>query len=582
MLCQTRRVAANEIRSSSGSATRQEVDDADPADSPHELGLSSAPTEPDRLPEGPRLGVIGWMRWLWRTLTSMRTALLLLLLLGLAAVPGSLVPQERRQPAQAADFRRRNPGLSTLLDKLGVFDVFSSPWFGAIYLLLFISLAGCIVPRCWHYVRTLRSRPPAPPRVLSRMPEHVRFTAPADDLHDVLHAASAVLRRRHFRITTAPGEGGWVAAEKGYLREAGNLVFHLALFGLLIALALGSVFGTTGQKLVLQGQGFTNTRTQYDDFTPGTLANGDDLEPFAFQLKGFTATYQRSGPQRGTPSSFIARLRYSEGTGGTSRNARVEVNKPLDVNGTKVFLVGHGYAPVVTVRDGKGNVAWKGPVPFLPQDGNLRSVGVVKAPDAVDAKGRPDQLGFSGFFLPTVRLTANGWLSAFPATDDPVMVLNAYHGDLGLNSGVPQNVYQLNTKGATQFKDGDGTPYAKALRPGDMMTLPNSAGSLRFDGIQQWASFQIARNPSNGTALWSAIAAGAGLCASLFVRRRRIWIRVRPRAEGGTGAEIEVAGLERGSSERLADEVEEIAADLRARLPQDTQDTPASSPEEQL
>lgn len=544
--------------------------------------MSSAPSDPSESGGGPRLGPVGWLRWLWHSLTSMRTALVLLLLLSLASIPGSLIPQEARQPAAAADFRKRYPGLSPVLDKLGFFDVFSSPWFAAVYLLLFISLAGCIVPRCLHYARSMRAQPPAAPRVLARMPQHERWTAVADS-EVALSTAARVLRRRRFRVAVQLGEDGWVAAEKGYLREAGNLVFHISLFGLLVALAVGSLFGTTGQKLVLEGQGFTNTPTQYDDFTPGTLAFGDGLEPFGFRLQGFEAVYQRSGPQRGTASSFVARLNYTKGTGGTSRSARVEVNKPLDVNGTRVFLVGHGYAPVVTVRDGEGNTVWSGPVAFLPQDNNLRSVGVIKAPDAVDAKGKPDQLGFSGFFLPTVQLSKQGWSSTFPAPDDPVMVLNAYRGDLGLNSGVPQNVYQLDTRRAAQFKKADGTPVARALRPGDRMELPEGAGSLSFDGLQQWASFQIAYNPSNSTALWSAVAMGLGLMASLFVRRRRVWVRVRPKPD--SGSEIEVAGLDRTGADRLAEEVAAIAAELRRKVsvtgPPSDHDTPEPRDQEQ-
>lgn len=529
--------------------------------------MSSAPADPDEPVGGPRLGFVGWLRWLWRTLTSMRTALVLLLLLALAAVPGSVVPQEDRQPAQAADFRRRYSDLAPVLDKLGFFDVFSSPWFAAVYLLLFVSLVGCIVPRCWTYARSVRARPPAAPRALRRMPRHERWSAPVD-ADQALAAAARMLRRRRFRVAVAPEGGGWVAAEKGYLREAGNLVFHLALFGLLIALAVGSLYGTTGQKLILEGEGFTNTLTQYDDFTPGTLAGGEDLEPFGFTLEDFSATYQRTGPQRGTASSFVARLRYTEGTDGAPRTARVEVNEPLDVGGTKVYLLGHGYAPIVTVLDGRGEVAWSGPVPFLPQDGNLRSVGVIKVPDAADAEGKPDQLGFSGLFLPTVRLTAQGWLSDFPAADDPALVLTAYRGDLGLDSGVPQSVYQLDTRRMTQFTNADGTPFTQALRPGDLMELPGGAGSLRFEGIQEWASFQIARNPSNGMALWSAVAMAVGLTASLFVRRRRVWVRVRPLpgSASSESSEIEVAGLDRTGSERLGEEVADIAAELRERL----------------
>ena len=46
-----------------------------------------------------RLGISGWLRWSWRQLTSMRTALILLFLLALASVPGSVLPQEGIDPA---------------------------------------------------------------------------------------------------------------------------------------------------------------------------------------------------------------------------------------------------------------------------------------------------------------------------------------------------------------------------------------------------------------------------------------------------------------------------------------------------
>lgn len=531
---------------------------------PSVQGYAPTSQSAPRTDEPKGLGPVGWLRWVWRSLTTMRTALVLLLLLAISAVPGSLVPQEGRQPAQAADFRKRNPDLAPLLDKLGFFDVFSSPWFAAVYLLLFISLAGCIAPRALHYVRTLRSRPPTAPSRLDRLPHHVGWAA-SGDRGEVLLTAAALLRRRRFRVAVDMDGNGSVAGEKGYLREAGNLVFHTALFGLLIALAVGSLFGTTGQKLVLEGDTFTNTLTQYDDFNPGALASADSFQPFGFRLKGFSATYQRSGPQRGTASSFAARLSYTKSQGGRARDVRVEVNKPLEVDGSKVFLLGHGYAPVVTVRDGKGQIAWQGPAAFLPQDGNLTSAGVIKAPDALDRNGKRDGLGFTGLFLPTLQLTRNGWLSSFPATDDPALVLTAFHGDLGMDSGKPQNVYQLDSSRMKQFRDTGGSPFARALRPGDRMNLPGGAGSLTFDGVQQWASFQVARNPSNSTALWSAIAMGLGLCTSLFVRRRRVWVRVEPMMSGRV--RIAVAGVDPGGTDRTAEEVAELAEALRERFP---------------
>ena len=109
---------------------------------------------------GPRLGALGWLRWGWRTLTSMRTALILLLLLALASIPGSVFPQRGTDAAAVKDYLQANPTLGPWLDRLGMFDVFASPWFAAIYLLLCISLIGCIVPRTAQFIRAARMPPP--------------------------------------------------------------------------------------------------------------------------------------------------------------------------------------------------------------------------------------------------------------------------------------------------------------------------------------------------------------------------------------------------------------------------------------
>ncbi|HEX6055984.1 MAG TPA: cytochrome c biogenesis protein ResB, partial [Intrasporangium sp.] len=102
-------------------------------------------------------------RWAWRQLTSMRTALFLLLLLAVAAVPGSVFPQRNIDSGRVADYLAQNPDTGPWLDRLGFFDVYASPWFSAIYLLLFVSLIGCIVPRTRVHLRALRATPPRAP-----------------------------------------------------------------------------------------------------------------------------------------------------------------------------------------------------------------------------------------------------------------------------------------------------------------------------------------------------------------------------------------------------------------------------------
>ena len=110
-----------------------------------------------------------FLRWCWRQLTSMRTALFLLLLLGIAAIPGSLFPQRTQNPLQVKQYFIDNPSLAPWLDRLSFFEVYSSPWFSAIYLLLFISLIGCVLPRSIEHAKAIGAKPPLTPKYLDRL-----------------------------------------------------------------------------------------------------------------------------------------------------------------------------------------------------------------------------------------------------------------------------------------------------------------------------------------------------------------------------------------------------------------------------
>ncbi|MFD6038197.1 cytochrome c biogenesis protein ResB [Streptomyces griseoincarnatus] len=538
--------------------------------------LSTAPVEDSPSPDLPSLGVIGWARWFWRQLTSMRVALLLLLLLSLAAIPGSLIPQTGINEAQVADFRERHDVLAPVYDKLGLFNVYSSVWFSAIYILLFVSLIGCIVPRTWQFVGQLRGRPPGAPRRLTRLPAHTTWRTSADP-EEVREGALALLRKRRFR---AHAVGDAVAAEKGYLRELGNLAFHLALIVMLIAFAWGQLFKSEGNKIVVEGDGFSNTLTQYDDFKSGNLFTNDDLEPFSFDVEEFTGTYERTGPNRGTPRTYETEVTYTEGADGEEKNALIKVNKPLEIGDAKVYLVSHGYAPVVTVRDGKGEIVYQDAVPLLPLDNNVTSNGVVKVLDGYrNPQGKKEQLGFQAFFVPTFGGSASGtMLSQFPALDYPVLALNAYHGDLKADSGIPQSVYQMDKTKMKEFKDADGELLKKLLTPGETMTLPGGAGSITFEkDIKEWAGFQVVQEPGGGWALGGALTAIGGLAASLFVQRRRVWVRAVRGDDGVTV--VEMAGLGRSESAKVPEELGDLAGTLYERAPGVPDPEPDGAPE---
>ena len=509
-----------------------------------------------------RLGLAGWLRWGWRQLTSMRTALVLLFLLALASIPGSLLPQEGINPQAVSQYYAAHPALAPFLGRLSAFNVFGAPWFAAIYLLLFTSLAGCVLPRAFRLARSAGQPPPNAPRHLSRLPHSVRLSTPAGP-DEALACASGMLAARRFR--TRRGDG-WVSAEKGYLHEVGNLVFHIALLGLLASVALGALVGYKGNRLLVAGDTFANSPTGLDVLRPGRLISGGDLQPFSITLDRFTARYVSAGPERGQPAYFGAALRYNTSPGAPMRPYNLQVNHPLIVDGVRVFLIGHGYAPVFKVTDGTGAVVYDQATPFIPlEQAGLTSAGVVKVPDA-----RPEGLGFAGVFLPTA-VGVNGRLaSAFPAALFPRVSLVSYAGNLGMDGGQPQSVYNLDISRMHQL-----AVRPVPLAPGQSITLPQGRGKLTFQGYRQWVSLAITYDPGQFPALISAIAALAGLILSFAVRRRRVFIRALQAsaddelaaAEPAPHAVVEVAGLTRSDAAGgFEEEFAELVGQLRGAL----------------
>ncbi len=489
------------------------------------------------------------LRWSWRQLTSMRTALLLLFVAALAAIPGSIVPQRSVNPVRVSDFIAQRPRLGAIYEAIGMFDVYSSVWFSAIYLLLLVSLIGCIIPRVLVYAKAMRQPLSLTPRNLARLPEH-RSAAVDQGQAGLLDRAESELRRRRFKVVRRADS---VSAERGYLREAGNLVFHLSLLVVLAGVAIGSLAGYKGSAVVVVGQGFSNNLTQYDDITAGGRFTSTSLRPFSLTVDSFDAQFETGPVQTGAARVFSAALSVVDQPGAAPREVTLEVNQPLTVGGTTVHLIGHGYAPRMTVRDGSGNVAFSGPVPFLPQDGNFSSAGAIKAVDA-----RPDRLAFQGFFLPTAVVDDQGPRSIFPDAINPEVFLNAWYGPPKVETGRPENVYSLDVTGLTQAKTKDGETVRFRLKPGEVFELPEGRGSITMDGWDRWVKLQVAHQPGLVLTLIGVGFAVAGLCFSLFIRPRRLWVRATP-ADTGEGCVIEVAGLDRADARTgLDDEVGQV------------------------
>jgi cytochrome c biogenesis protein len=480
--------------------------------------------------EIPELGLVGLLRFAWRQLTSMRTALILLLMLGIASIPGSLIPQRTSNPIAVRDFLEAHPERSIWYERFSLFDVYSSPWFSAIYILLFISLIGCVLPRTVEHFHAMRALPPLTPRNLNRMEFYTSFDGGAE----TLQAARTWLRKNRFRIRE---EEGSISAEKGYLRETGNLLFHLSLILILIGVSFGSLYGLRGEAIVNVGERFVNVPTSYDSLALGKLSKDSDLPQFTIRVDKFVAQYN---PKTSAPLDYTANV--TTVVDGKSTQQTLKVNSPLTFGSTRVYLQANGYSPIVTVRDSLGNVAFQGPVTFLPQDGNLRSIGAIKVPDATP------EVGFVASFLPTYsRSTDDGGISVYPQLLDPRLLFSVWSGDLGLNSGIPQSVYRIDTSEMKNLGLG-------SLKIGESFSYPG--GTITLEGVVPWINLQFVEDRGKGFALFGALLAILGLLSSLYGRRRRIWVRI-------TGNQVEVAGLAKNNAPGLEEEIARLVESVK-------------------
>ncbi len=504
-------------------------------------------------PENPQLGPLEWLRWAWRQLTSMRTALLLLLALAIAAVPGSLIPQNSADPNGVIAWKQSNPGLTGLANFLQLFDVYTSVWFSAIYLLLFISLVGCVVPRVVHHLKAMRAAPPRTPSRLGRLPAY-RAEEAVGDAEQALAAGERLLRRRRYRVQRY---GQSISAERGYLRETGNLAFHAGLVGILISVFVGGGFTYTGQRIVATGQTFVNQQQQYDSISTGRFFNDASLQPYAITLDKLAVKYEQTNRAAlGEPLDYTATV-TTRVPGHEPEQRTIKVNEPLSIGGTEVYLLGNGYAARISVRNAAGKRIYQGVVPFRPQDANLTSLGVVKVESA-----SPQQLGLIGFLYPTAQSLKSGALtSVFPDLYNPKVTFNVWAGNLGAGA---QNVYTLDT---SQMHLVAG-PTAKAkpieLSPASpTATLPNGLGSVHLDGITRFAALDIHHDPSQGWVAGFVIITVAGLITSLLIPRRRMWLKVTD--DDGT-LRLEYAALARGDDPSLERAVADFAAEHRELL----------------
>jgi len=423
----------------------------------------------------------------WHEYTRMRTAIFLLLGILVIVLIGSFVPQQNTSdPSKVEAFLTSWPNLNVLFAdvQLPLTQVFVSPVFYVLLGLLYVSLGWCVIRRARALImRTVRG--------YKRTPQ--------------------------------------------YWGEWGSWLFHTSFFLLLIAVVWGKATGYQGLVTVTEGQSFTNTPAGYDTLQQGLLFNGR-YAPFTLRLNSFAATYAANGEA----SDYVSNVTVLD-HGTVVKTQDIRVNDFLSVDNVNVYQQDYGWAPTIIVTNPAGQTVFDGPIQFFDDPNNIGDKalgdGVIKVPAfnyTIKGASQPIQLGAKMSFFPdatvlpsvgtngTIDPTATTYGPGGVATRNPMIEMQLYVGNLGLNSGAPQNVNQLDTSNMqAYFSDGHVIPIllGQSIQlPIDTVNGKTVNFTISFPAIHQYSLFQV--NDDQGVLLvyTSFILIMTGLLTKLYLR----------------------------------------------------------------
>jgi cytochrome c biogenesis protein len=462
----------------------------------------------------------------WRTLRSMRTALVLLLILAAGSVIGSLLPQVPNSPERVGRYLDDHGLWGPLFFRAGFFDVYGSWWFVLITTLLFVSLAACLFPRTRALVRAIRQRP-VQARELDAFPHHAEVASDRDP-DGAAREIERLLRRRRFRVER---DGPAVAAEKGVLREAGSLLFHWAFFLLIVGVIVGKGTGFAGRAVVTEGETWIDALPSYDGQIRTGRYFGGGFTGIGIRLLDFEATYRRNGQ----PIDFVSRVELLDADGRRVRTQEIRVNHPASVEGLRVFQEGFGWAPVVQVSLA-GDPLWSSPIEMARDD----------PPEGVPGTAMPWRGSIKMTAPePDVMITLELWsdyraYANFQLTGRPTPMLVRFDPYIRYSVHVGRildpALAGADTTGLRRVVGGDlraaGTSELSVPEVGELR--------LSFPELRQYSVLLISRDVGVPVVLAAAILVLVGLLPALYVSRRKVWTRA---AAAPGGSVVSVGGL---------------------------------------
>ena len=194
------------------------------------------------------------MRWLWRLLTSVKLALALILVIAVISLIGIVLDQLPLHLSGELGGKAwwletvagpKYGALTDVLDSLGLFQVFTSPWFLVPVAILSVSILACSVNR-WKRIRHALSGGPIrhSPEFYANSSGGRQFSFSLATVPDLAGGVRDALKRKGYRVRCeSSADGTHLAADKNRYPLLGTYLGHLSLVLLILGFTLSSNLG---------------------------------------------------------------------------------------------------------------------------------------------------------------------------------------------------------------------------------------------------------------------------------------------------------------------------------------------------
>lgn len=447
----------------------------------------SSVTNPEggKATESVKLFVRKQTRSLWRFFSSVRLALILILILTGLSLVGTLViqvqPEVSADPAEYGwwleNIVRPNLGIwTTPLAFLGLFDVFHSLWFLVAGTMLIVNIVVCSLNR-WNgiYSAVFKQRVKLADRFYEGGANRAQFASLNMTTDDAGNRLREVLRSKGYRVRqeSAP-EGLYVAGDKNRMCRFGTYLHHLSIVLFIAGFLIGSYMGFRARSFAVSENSIAE------------VGYGTNL---SLELESFVDEYWPDGPPKDYRSQVVI---YDNGV--EVQRGLVRVNHPIEYGGVRFYQSYFGPSAVMSVTDtSDGEVLFSDGVPLSWTSGDepfKRPTGVIKLRER----------DLSAYLL----APAQGYF-------DPMIQAGQIRIEI--------------------FQGGSRVPLATALlEPGKPTTLEGM--EFNFLRERQFSGFQVVRDPGNNLIWIASTLFVLGLALVFYFPHRQVWARVYNEADG--------------------------------------------------